>query len=119
MDGFAARFKSKITGVLSGFDRLVFRGTLIPLVRERGMHVLLARAGVRLLDFKDYALKTIERVKNAALADAREGDRPVRYPERSYTGKEDLARGLLAEHHGAGAGDGGLWPALWLCLRGP
>jgi hypothetical protein len=43
----------------------------------------------------------------------------VRYPERSYTGKEDLARGLLAEHHGAGAGDGGLWPALWLCLRGP
>lgn len=98
MDGFVARFKSKITGVLSGFDRLVFRGTLIPLVRERGMHVLLARAGVRLLDFKDYALKTSERVKEAALADAREGDRPVRYLERSYTSKEDLARRLLAEH---------------------
>ena len=98
MEGFVARFKSKITGVLSGFDRLVFRGTLIPLVRERGMHVLLARAGVRLLEFKDYALKTSERVKEAALADAREGDRPVRYLERSSTSKEDLARRLLTEH---------------------
>jgi hypothetical protein len=84
--------------VLSGFDRLVFRGTLIPLVRERGMHVLLAAAGVRLLDFKSYALKTSERVKEAVLADARDADRPVRYLERSYTSKEDLARNLLTEH---------------------
>jgi hypothetical protein len=45
VDGFVSRFKAHITGVLSGFDRLVFRGTLIPLVRDRGMHVLLARAG--------------------------------------------------------------------------
>ena len=98
MEGFVSRFKSEITGVLSGFDRLVFRGSLIPLIRDRGMHVLLARAGVRLLDFKDYALKTSERVKAAALADAREGDRPLRYLERSWTSKEDLARELLAEH---------------------
>jgi hypothetical protein len=98
VDGFVSRFKAQITGVLSGFDRLVFRGTLIPLVRERGMHVLLARAGVRLLEFKDYARKTSERVRDAALAEVREADRPVRYLERSWTSKEDLARQLAAEH---------------------
>lgn len=98
MEGFVSRFKSQITGVLSGFDRLVFRGTLIPLVRDRGMHVLLARAGVRLLDFKGYALKTSERVRDAALAEAREAGRPVQYLERSSTDKEDLARHLAAKH---------------------
>jgi hypothetical protein len=98
VDAFVSRFQDQVTGVLSGFDRLVFRGTLIPLVRERGMHVLLARVGKLLLDFKDYALKTSERVKAAALAEAREADRPVLYLERSSTSKEDLARRLAAEH---------------------
>jgi hypothetical protein len=98
VDGFVSRFKSQITGVLSGFDRLVFRGTLIPLVRDRGMHVLLARVGKRLLDFKDYALETSGSVKEAALAEAREAGRPVQYLERSSISKEDLARQLAAEH---------------------
>jgi hypothetical protein len=78
--------------MLSGFDRLVFCGTLFPLVRDHGMHVLSARAGVRLLDFKDYALKTSERVKKAALADAGKCDRPMRYLERNSTSKEDLTQ---------------------------
>jgi hypothetical protein len=51
VDKFIARYGSAVTAVLSGFDRLVFRGTLLPLVWERGMHTFLARAGVRLLDF--------------------------------------------------------------------
>ncbi len=98
MDAFVSRFRSKITGVLSGFDRLVFRGTLIPLVRERGMHILLARLGKRLLDFKGYALETSEHVKQATLAEARAKVRPVRYLERSSTSKEDIAHQLAAEH---------------------
>jgi hypothetical protein len=35
--------------VVSGFDRLVFRGTLIPFVRKRSMHHWLSSVGVRLL----------------------------------------------------------------------
>ena len=38
METFLSRFGSLVTAVLSGFDRLVFRGTLIPLVRPRGAH---------------------------------------------------------------------------------
>jgi len=37
MERFVARYHPLVTSILSGFDRLVFRGTLIPLIRERGM----------------------------------------------------------------------------------
>lgn len=98
METFIARYRPAVTAILNGFDRLVFRGTLLPLVMERGMHTLLARVGVRLLDFKSYALATSESVKNASLQEAVTQHRPVRYLESAHTDKEALARRLLAEH---------------------
>ena len=98
MKDFVTRFQSLITGVLSGFDRLVFRGNLLPLMRPRGMHDFLGRAGIRLLDFGDYAGKTSERVKGVALAAAREANRPVQYLPSSRGSKEDIAGKLLREH---------------------
>lgn len=95
---FIARYRSAVTAVLSGFDRLVFRGTLLPLVIERGMHRLLSRVGVRLLDFKEYALATSERVTNASLREAVEGHRPVRYLHSAKTDKEALVHQLLQAH---------------------
>ena len=100
MEGFVARYGPLVTSILSGFDRLVFRGTLIPLMRERGMQTFLLKAGVRLLDFKSFVLSTSERVKEAALREVREAKRPVRYLESSHIDKEDLARKLDAEHPG-------------------
>jgi hypothetical protein len=96
--GFIARYGPLVTAVLSGFDRLVFRGTLMPLVRDYGMFHFLQHAGVRLLDFKKYVLTTSERLKTAALADVLKFDRPQVYLGSSRTSKEDLARKLLAEH---------------------
>jgi len=98
MERFLARYRPLITAVLSGFDRLVFRGTLIPLVRPGGMYTFLTRAQIALLDFKPYVLATSERVKAAALREALEHDRPIRYLESSTIDKEALARRLLAEH---------------------
>jgi len=98
VDQFVARHASLVTCTLSGFDRLVFRGTLLPLVRQNGMFAFLCRAGVRLLDFKDFVVQTSERVKEAALAAATRYDRPVRYLESPKVSKEDLARQLLQQH---------------------
>ena len=47
MERFVARYRSLVTGVLSGFDRLVFRGWLLPLMRDGGMYFFLEAAGVR------------------------------------------------------------------------
>jgi len=98
MEKFVARHASLVTSTLSGFDRLVFRGSLIPLMRNRGMFTFLCRAGVRLLDFKDFVTKTSERVKAASLAEAERRERPVPYLESPKVSKEDLAQRLLAEH---------------------
>lgn len=98
MKTFVARCAASVTCTLSGFDRLVFRGTLLPLMLDRGMYNLLSRAGVRLLDFKDFVFNTSQRVKKAALAEAGRCGRPVRNLESPKTSKEDLARKLLEEH---------------------
>jgi hypothetical protein len=98
VEKFVARFGSAVTAIVSGFDRVVFRGTLLPLVVERGMHTLLARAGVRLLDFKSYALSTSESVKEASLREAVEKHRPVRYLQSAAVNKEALVQTLLREH---------------------
>ena len=98
MKTFVSRHAAVVTCVLSGFDRLVFRGTLLPLVRDRGMHTFLTRAKVCLLDFKTFAVQTSERVKEAALAEAQRRGRPVRYLASSGPSKETLARKLWAEH---------------------
>jgi hypothetical protein len=98
VDRFVDRHAPLVTHVLSGFDRLVIRGVLQPLVQERGMFTFLCRAGRRLLDFKDFALETSTRVKEAALAVAKRRQRPVQYLESPKISKENLARKLLAEH---------------------
>jgi hypothetical protein len=97
MDSFVARYRSAITATLSGFDRLVFRGTLLGLIRTGGMQAFLNSAGVRLLDFKQYVLGTSERVKDASLRVAVAQQRPIRYLESARIDKEALARQLLQE----------------------
>jgi hypothetical protein len=98
MKRFVARFESLVSGVLSGFDRLVFRGSLLPLMRRRGMHDFLARADIRLLDFGKFAERTSERVKAVALAAARDAGRPVQYLASSRGSKEEIAAAILRAH---------------------
>ena len=98
LEKFIARYGAAVTAVLSGFDRLVFRGTLLPLVWERGMHTFLARAGVRLLDFRQYALRTTEQLITRSVQEAVNQHRPIPYVPNSKVDKEALARRLLKEH---------------------
>ena len=62
MDKFLSRYESLVTGVLSGFDRIVFHGTLQPLIRKLCMYYFLKDAGVQLLDFKRFSLDTTSRI---------------------------------------------------------
>ena len=98
MEKFLARYAPFVSCVLSGFDRLVFRGSLLALVRKGGMQIFLHRAGVRLLEFKDYVRATSKRLEEASLAEAESHDRPIRYLAKSSTDKEATARRLFAEY---------------------
>jgi hypothetical protein len=64
---------------------------------RRGLHTHLFETGIRLLDYKDYALETSEAVKAAALAETRAEERPVLFLRSSRGSKEEIARRFLAE----------------------
>jgi len=93
---FVDRFRQSIIGTLSGFDRLVFRGWLLPLMRDFGMYLFLEKSGVQLLDFKQYAVETTDCIRQASLREAERLKRPILFLERANTDKEALARKLLA-----------------------
>lgn len=98
MDQFIAKFHSYINGVLSGFDRLVFRGTLRALCGKPGMESYLAANKVLYKNFASHVHKVSQQLKKAALARAEREKRPIQYLASPAINKEDLARRLALTH---------------------
>jgi hypothetical protein len=98
VEKFLSRYRSLVTGVLSGFDRVVFHGILQRLMRHDGMSFMLQDAKVRLLDFKKFALAATEQVKAASLAEAQRNNRPILYLQSASVDKQKLARKVLADN---------------------
>jgi hypothetical protein len=92
VNAFVQKHRSHVIGVLSGFDRLVFRGTVRPICYVEGMKAFLAGNGILLKDFGDYAEATSNRVKQASLAVAERAERPVEYLASPKVRKEERAR---------------------------
>jgi hypothetical protein len=79
-------------GILSGFDRLVFRGSLREICYAEGMRRYLSTAGVLLKEFGAHAEAVTERVKAASLEAAKALGREVRYLPSAQVRKEEVAR---------------------------
>jgi len=99
---FIAKFGHLIQGVVSGFDRLVLRGTLRAVGYPEGMEHYLVRRGVRLKDFGEHVEQVSKRLKAACIAAAMEAGR-YKYLYSSRTDKEEVARQFLGEQ---GVSDG-------------
>src|SRR5450631_2875825 len=96
MQQFIARFGDRINGVLSGFDRLVFRGHLRGISDVTGMKGYLWGNQVLNKEFGAHAEKVTGRLKEASLAEARKLNRPIQYLASSKISKEDVARAIAA-----------------------
>jgi hypothetical protein len=92
MESFLRVHESKIKGVLSGFDRVRFRGTLRMLANTKGFGGFLCFMGILLKDFKEWSVALTERIRRASkeLADIRQ--RPVIYLYSCHKDKEAIAR---------------------------
>ena len=99
MQQFVAKHAEHVTGTLSGFDRLVFRGTLRMLSHRGGLMVYLGVVRVLLMNFAEHALKLTEQLKDASLSLARQSGRPVQYLTSAASSKEDIARRIAAAEH--------------------
>ena len=96
MNEFIAKYESQIGGVISGFDRLVFRGNLRSLVHEQGMKSYLWHNQVLLKEFGKHAERTSNRLKAASVEEVARLGRPVKYVKPSED-KEAIARQIVAE----------------------
>ena len=95
MEHFVERHKDRILGILSGFDRVLFRGTLRSINYEQGMDVLFARQKVLKKDFDAYAQQVSERIKEHAKSITEKAGRPYQYLQSSKISKEQVAREIL------------------------
>src|SRR5947209_4065860 len=99
-ESFLARFGEHCSGILSGFDRMRFLGSFRTLQDARGMAGYLARAGVLLKGFSDYAEQLTERVREQARAMAAAAGLEVEYLTRSTERKQELAQEAVRRRGG-------------------
>ena len=94
MQEFIAIHQDRISGVLSGFDRLVFRGALRSIAHKAGMKSYLWAHQILLKDFGSHVEKVSQRLREASWAEAEAWGRPVKYLPSGQTDKDEMARGI-------------------------
>lgn len=103
MKGFTTKYAHCLAGVLSGFDRLVFRGTLRRLSYVEGLRGYLWERKVLLKEFGAHAQSVTQRVKDAVQTVAHTAQVPIQYLASADTSKEEVAR-QIARERGVTAG---------------
>ena len=96
MKSFLPAVAGLVFGVLSGYDRMVFRGHLRSLMPTGRMAQYCHTNGVLLKDFKGHAQVVTDRLIAASEAAARATGRPVEYLPSPKTRKEDHVRRIAA-----------------------
>jgi hypothetical protein len=108
MKAFVQRFADKILGVISGFDRIRFRGSLRLLASVGGTGAWLHSQGILLKEFLPFAENLTKQLRQRTKQIAEEAGRPVTYLEGKCN-KEELVRGIREEQ---GVADNGLIAVL-------
>jgi hypothetical protein len=97
MKQFITKHKGLISGVLSGFDRLVFRGNLRAMSHLAGMNLYLSRSEVLFKDFGDHVQGLSECIKKATALTAPATRLRIEYLDSPKTDREAIARQIAAE----------------------
>jgi hypothetical protein len=98
MKKFLSRHADQILGVLSGFDRMRFRGTFRQLAHTSGLKSILDYLHVLLKDFHTFAEQATQRFRAGVEEFAERSQCPIQYLESSQIDKEALVQKSLAEH---------------------
>ena len=76
MQQFIRNHQADVMGVLSGFDRIQFRGTQRWLATKHGLMTFLCKTQVKLKDFKPYAMNLTREIRQRTAALAEKSGRP-------------------------------------------
>ena len=94
---FVAAHEADVMGVLEGFDRVVFRGTLRSISHPQGMGAFIGSLKVMYKDYGRFAQELSSRLKAHAQELARREGRPFRYVASPSASKERIARRIAEE----------------------
>jgi len=114
MEQFIQQYEKEIIGHLSGFDRLVLRGTLRALAVKTGMLNYLWHIRVLLKDFGKFVQEKSAQLKAASYAEAQRRQRPILYLPSPQVSKEEVAR-QIAQKDGIKKGLIGILTAVEPC----
>jgi hypothetical protein len=95
MKEFIAKHERNIVGILSGWDRVRFRGTIRMLAVVKGLVLWLSSRRVLFKDFKPFALGLTAQLKASVEQVAAATGKTIRYVASSTLSKEDLVEELL------------------------
>ncbi len=95
MQGFLDQHERDVLGVLSGFDRILFRGTLRSISYRDGMDRFLGAQGVVYKDFGRFAEHVSQELKEHARQFAKQQERPFEYLPSPSISKEETARKIM------------------------
>ena len=79
MDLFVQKYREKVISILSGFDRLVLKGTLRAISYVAGMRSFLYDMDVLLKDFSSYVESTTNLLREASTEEAGRLKQPIIY----------------------------------------
>ncbi len=97
MKQFIARFENQIQGTLSGFDRVVFRGTLRRLTHPQGTKMYLIQNGLLCKQYQDHVKRVSQELKEASLEPFRRQQLPVQHVYDPKANKEQIARAVATK----------------------
>src|SRR6202022_4409384 len=97
MKTFLQRFGGVVLGVLSGFDRLIFKGKLRQLYFRDGMNCYCTANQVLRKDFKEHAKSVTAQVLEASLIEQAKKQDRFRYLNSAQIDKEQEARAIASE----------------------
>jgi len=97
MKQFIAKFENQIQGTLSGFDRVLFRGSLRRLTHPQGMKMYLIQNGILCKQYQDHVKRVSQELKEASLEPFRRQQLPIQHVYDPKADKDGIARAVAIE----------------------
>jgi len=115
MDTLLNKFSEKVNGFITGFDRIIFKGMILPIMYTMGMESFLSYRKVLNKDFKVYAMAQSKKIVDSAeeLSNRHCGQK-IPYISETNERKEELAHDRQ-EKLGITEGLIGIWSCVESC----
>lgn len=97
MERFIKRHEDRIAGIIAGYDRIIFRGTLRSISYVKGMEIWMSCQGVLFKEFGKYAEGISQQIIRHAEEMAKQAGQKVEYLKSAKESKEEIAREIAEE----------------------